>query len=86
MTTKNTLFASATLAFVLAAASAAHAQVDPMIDADGDGAYSYAELQVAHPDLTQEEFDAMDTSGDGVLDADEVAAAVAAGTFPAAEG
>lgn len=49
---------------------------EAVIDTDGDSAYSFAELQVALPELTQEEFDAMDTDASGLLDADEIAVAV----------
>ncbi len=49
---------------------------DAAIDTDGDSAYSFAELQVAMPTLTQEDFDVMDANADGILDADEISVAV----------
>lgn len=73
MSIRNTLIA---LPFVVFAAPA-FAQ-DAAIDTDGDSAYSFAELQAAMPDLAQEDFDAMDANADGVLDADEIAAATEA--------
>jgi len=41
------------------------------IDTDGDGAWSLAELQAARPELTQEQFNALDRNGDGLITADE---------------
>ena len=58
---------------------------DAAIDTDGDSSYSLVELQVATPEMTQEQFDAMDTNMDGLLAADEIAAAVEAGLLVAAE-
>ena len=53
------------------------------IDTDGDGMYSWPELQAAMPDMTEDGFTALDTNGDGMLDAEEIAAAAEAGTLPA---
>ena len=50
-------------------------------DADGDGAYSMEELMVAYPNLTADVFAAVDANADGVVDADELAAAHASGTL-----
>jgi len=80
MSIRNALIA---LPFVVLAVPA-FAQ-DAAIDTDGDSAYSLVELQVATPEMTQEEFDAMDVNLDGVLDADEIAAAVEAGLLVAAQ-
>ena len=52
------------------------------IDTDGDGAYSLAEVQTAMPDMTFDAFNALDTNADGLLDAEEVAAAIEAGLMP----
>ncbi len=60
--------------------------MDAAIDTDGDGMYSYPEMQVSLPDLTADQFGQMDASGDGMLDADEVAAAVAGGMLTPTEG
>lgn len=67
-----------TLAVATLAAATAHAQT--MIeDTDGDGAYSMAEMQAAMPDLTEDQFTMFDTNADGVVDAEELAAAQEAG-------
>ena len=55
------------------------------IDSDGDGMISFGELVVALPETTEESFMAMDLNADGLLDAEEVAAATEAGLLPAAE-
>ena len=69
------------LAAVLAM-GAAVANAQTMIeDADGNGTYSMDEMKVAYPDLTEEQFTAIDTSGDGEVDMDELAAAREAGTI-----
>ncbi len=52
-------------------------------DTDGSGTYSLEELQAAYPDLTEDGFALIDANGDGVVDADELAAAQAAGTLGA---
>ena len=69
------------LALLALAAGAAVAQ-DPAIDINGDGMYSYPEVSAVIPEITEDAFTALDTSGDGLLDADEIAAGVAAGTLP----
>ena len=53
------------------------------IDINGDGMYSYAEVRAYAPDLSEDTFNVVDTSGDGLLDAAEIAAGVAAGLLPA---
>ena len=52
------------------------------IDTDGDGVYSLAEVQTAMPDMTFDGFNALDANADGILDAEEVAAAIEAGVMP----
>lgn len=52
------------------------------IDLDGDGTYSLTEVQTAMPEMSQDDFLVLDANGDGLLDADEVAAAIAAGFLP----
>ncbi|MBR2656832.1 MAG: hypothetical protein IKD58_10140 [Loktanella sp.] len=52
------------------------------IDVNGDGMYSFPELQAALPELTEDDFEALDTNGDGLLNAEEIAAGEAAGILP----
>ena len=52
-------------------------------DTDGNGVYSYEELVVAFPELTEEAFAAADLDADGALSADELATAQDAGDIPA---
>lgn len=59
---------------------------DAEIDVNGDGMYSYPELQVVMPDMTEDEFTVLDANGDGLLDADEIAAGTEAGLLPAMDG
>lgn len=59
----------------------AWAQTD--LDADADGLVTFEEVMAVYPDITAEDFAAMDTDGDGVLNADEIAAAQAAGLLDA---
>jgi hypothetical protein len=59
--------------------------IDAAVDTNADGFYSFPELQAAMPDVTEDTFTAIDTSGDGLIDAGELAAATAAGLMPAAE-
>lgn len=56
-----------------------------MIDIDQDGLYSYSEVQAAMPDMSMDDFTILDTNGDGLLDAEEIAAGVEAGALPASE-
>ncbi|WP_439155853.1 hypothetical protein [Yoonia sp.] len=55
---------------------------DAAIDINGDGMYSFPEVQAVAPEVTEDAFTGLDTSGDGLLDADEIAAGVAAGVLP----
>ena len=55
-------------------------------DVDADGMYSYPELQAVMPEMTEDQFVVLDVNGDGLLDADEIAAATEAGMLPASEG
>ena len=80
MTRKTTLIAPIALLTVLAAPLAAQ---DASIDINGDGMYSFPELQAVMPEMTDEDFTALDTSGDGLLDADEIEVGVSAGLLPA---
>lgn len=71
----------APVAIMIALAVPAVAQ-DVAIDINGDGMYSYAELRAALPDISEDTFAILDTSGDGLLDADEIAAGTSAGLLP----
>lgn len=70
---------------LLAATPALFAQ-DAGPDVDGDGMVSMEEFTAAYPDLTEESFAMADANADGMLDADELAAAAEAGVMPATEG
>lgn len=78
--------AATTTAFLAAAGIAAAQDVDPEIDVNGDGFYSYPEISAVHTELTAEEFTAMDMTGDGLLDMAEVMAAQDAGLLPVMDG
>lgn len=68
-------------------AGAAFAQeADPNIDVNGDGFYSFPELSTVYTDLSDAQFTEMDTTGDGLLDMAEVAAAEEAGLMPMQDG
>jgi len=56
------------------------------IDVNGDGMYSFPEVQAAMPEMTDDTFVLLDLSGDGLLDADEIAAGAEAGLLPPMEG
>lgn len=53
------------------------------VDANGDGILSVAEVQAVYPDVTADQFSAMDLNADGALDDGEVLAAQEAGMMPA---
>ena len=50
-------------------------------DTDGNGTYSMEEMKATYTDLTEDTFKAIDTNADGQIDAEELSAAVAAGTL-----
>ncbi|NNE82172.1 MAG: EF-hand domain-containing protein [Silicimonas sp.] len=52
-------------------------------DTDGDGVYSMEELKAAYPEITDEAFEEADLNADGAIDAEELAAAEAAGLLTA---
>jgi hypothetical protein len=54
------------------------------LDSNGDGILSVAEVQAIYPDVTADQFSAMDLNADGALDDGEVQAAQEAGIMPAA--
>lgn len=63
------------------AATSAFADDHMAADADGNGTISLAEFQAVNPDMTAEQFAVVDVDGNGEADADEVAAAIAAGVL-----
>ena len=65
-------------AALVMAGAVAHAQTE-VTDADGNGSFSMEEMMAAYPDLTEELFGEIDMNDDGEIDADELAAAQAAG-------
>ncbi|WP_411889834.1 hypothetical protein [Yoonia sp. SDW83-1] len=69
------------IAVLTALAVPAFAQ-DAAIDVNGDGMYSFPELQAVMPEMTEDEFTALDSTGDGLLDADEISVGVEAGLLP----
>lgn len=69
------LAATAALATVATAATE--------MDTDGDGMYSFAELLVGAPTLTEETYTVMDANADGAVDPDELSAAQEGGLYPA---
>ncbi|WP_322888845.1 MULTISPECIES: hypothetical protein [unclassified Yoonia] len=77
MTTSKTLFTLVTLVAALPAFAQSSA-----IDVNGDGRYSFPEVQAAAPEVSEDDFAALDTNGDGLLDAEEIAAGEAAGILP----
>lgn len=79
MTRTKTLIAP--FALLTALVVPAFAQ-DAAIDINGDGMYSLPELQAVMPEMSEDDFVVLDTSGDGVLDADEIAVGVTAGMLP----
>lgn len=72
-------------AFVLLAQGVAAQEADPNIDVNGDGFYSFPEVATIYPDLTDADFTAMDTTGDGLLDMAEVVTAQENGVLPTTE-
>ncbi|MGJ8545219.1 MAG: hypothetical protein ACSHWZ_07220 [Sulfitobacter sp.] len=54
------------------------------VDANGDGMLSVDEVQAVYPEITAEQFTAMDLNADGGLDDAEIQAATEAGVMPAA--
>lgn len=71
---------------LVAVAGMASAQLNTEVDADADGMFSLSEIQAVMPEMSEESFMTLDTSGDGLLDADEVAAGVESGLLPSTDG
>ena len=66
---------------VTALAAPAFAQ-DAAIDVNGDGMYSFPEVQAVLPEMTEDQFTTLDSTGDGLLDTDEITVGVNAGLLP----
>ena len=78
MTLTKTLLAPAAALLLALPAFAQSAD----IDINADGMYSFPEVQAAAPDVTEDDFAALDSNGDGLLDAEEIAAGETAGVLP----
>jgi hypothetical protein len=81
-TSKNIILPTLALMIVAGTATAQAADVD----VNGDGMYSFPELQAAMPEVTEEMFVTLDVTGDGLLDATEIEAGVQAGFLPSSDG
>jgi hypothetical protein len=66
-------------AFALMITAGAAGAQSASVDVNGDGMYSFPEVQAAMPEMTQDAYVALDMNGDGLLDADEIAVAIDAG-------
>lgn len=75
---KKIVIQAATILALTATAISAQSE----IDTDGDGLLSYNELLAAHPEMSEENFVAIDTNADGAVDADELKVASEAGLLP----
>lgn len=78
---KTMILSSAAMFALVASATAMSASTE--MDADGDGVYSFAELLVSNPTLSEETYTTMDANADGAVDPEELAAAQDAGLYPA---
>ena len=81
-TSKNITLPALALVVLAGAATAQAADVD----VNGDGMYSFPELQAAMPEMTEDMFVTLDVSGDGLLDAIEIQAGAQAGLLPSSDG
>jgi hypothetical protein len=75
---KNITLKLATFATLAAFTAPALAQTT-LEDADGNGAFSFAELAVSYPNLTEDIFIGMDTDESGDISSAELSAGVTAG-------
>ncbi len=74
--------------FLLTAAALSTFAVAPafandVVDTDGNGTFSLAEVQAVYASVTEEAFKAADTDASGELSADELKAAIESGAFAA---
>lgn len=75
-----------TLPVALIAGSAFAMDADPVIDTDGDGVYSYPEMDAVFDDMTEDLFTQIDVNQDGAIDTTEFAAAQEAALLPMTDG
>lgn len=80
----NTSIKLAGLALVFAFAASAHAATFAEVDSDGDGAVSPGEFVAAYPDLSADDWNAVDTDADGMLTEQEHQAGLDDGILPSA--
>jgi hypothetical protein len=80
MTHLKTLAVIATTALCVPAF--AMGQSATQIDANEDGVLTLVEVQAVYPDMSEDQFIAVDVNGDGVLEDAEVRAAQEAGLMP----
>lgn len=66
----------------LSAAQVMAQDLPAIADADGNGLWSLAELQVTYPSLTEETFGSVDANDDEQIDTAELSAAIADGAMP----
>ncbi|MCQ0092759.1 EF-hand domain-containing protein [Roseovarius sp. M141] len=55
------------------------------MDTNGDGLLTVEEVQAVYPEMTAEQFSAIDVNGDGVVDDAEMSAAQEMGLIPASD-
>jgi len=72
--------------FYLVAALPGQAMSFEKLDANSDGMITYGEMLVSVPSLTEQAFVAIDTSGDQLIDAEELSAAIEAGILMPSDG
>lgn len=70
---KTVMTLAAVLGLSVAAPALAQSVDFDSLDANLDGQISFEELQVALPDITQDDFTVLDTNGDGALSREEFA-------------
>lgn len=75
---RHTFHKIAALITVTTLATSALAQ-STLEDTDGNGAFSYAELSIGYPNLTEDVFVHMDTDESGDISPDELSAGLSAG-------
>ncbi len=74
-------------AFGIASVTMAYAmEINPEIDTNSDGVYSYPEMEAVFEDMTEDLFIKIDTNADGAIDVDEFAVAQDAELLPALDG